>query len=226
MDLRSWCVAARTRTSTVIKLTPPTRSSSPSCSTRRSLVCRAQVHIPDFIQKKRTLVRQLEFSLFAGQSAGKRAFFMAKELALNQVSGMAAQLSRTKGPFFRLLPWCRARATNSLPVPLSPLMSTRPRGGRQALYLLPQFLYRAAFSDYFPAFPRSCCSRSNSFCLFHHGKGIFNIEFTSFKEAAFAKNGKRPLRVASSAISMVPWPLIIITSTGGPGRLFIFCQHP
>ena len=39
-------------------------------------------------------------------------------------SGIAAQLKAMKGPAARLLRSCSARATSSLPVPLSPRMST------------------------------------------------------------------------------------------------------
>src|SRR5256885_10425949 len=36
------------------------------------------------------------------------------------VDGTAATFTATNGPFLRLLLWCRACATSSLPVPLSP----------------------------------------------------------------------------------------------------------
>ncbi len=42
----------------------------------------------------------------------------------SSVSGTAAQLMATKGPFRRRLRSCSARATSSLPVPLSPVIST------------------------------------------------------------------------------------------------------
>ena len=41
-------------------------------------------------------------------------------------SGMAAQLTSTKGPDERRLRAWTARATSSLPVPFSPKISTRP----------------------------------------------------------------------------------------------------
>jgi len=40
------------------------------------------------------------------------------------VSGKAAQLTATKGPPDRSLFWWMARATNSFPVPVSPMMRT------------------------------------------------------------------------------------------------------
>ena len=43
--------------------------------------------------------------------------------------GTAAQLSFTKGPLLRCECWCSARAISSLPVPFSPVMSTRPSEG-------------------------------------------------------------------------------------------------
>ena len=49
---------------------------------------------------------------------------MAEQLAFEEVSVIAAQLIATKGRSARrLLPWI-ARATSSLPVPLSPVIKT------------------------------------------------------------------------------------------------------
>ena len=42
----------------------------------------------------------------------------------SSVSGMAAQLIATNGPWARALRLWRARATSSLPVPLSPVTNT------------------------------------------------------------------------------------------------------
>ena len=46
--------------------------------------------------------------------------------------GSAAQLRAKNGPFARSLFWCSARATSSLPVPLSPRISTLAVDGATA----------------------------------------------------------------------------------------------
>jgi hypothetical protein len=70
-----------------------------------------------------------------GRRAGRAvegALLVAEELALDEASGNAAHCTRTNGPSRAAPPWWMARAATSLPVPLSPRMSTvkvRPPSG-------------------------------------------------------------------------------------------------
>ena len=61
--------------------------------------------------------------------AGERAALVAEELALEQISGSAAQLTATNGARARGLAWWIACAISSLPVPVSP--SIRIVGARR-----------------------------------------------------------------------------------------------
>ena len=57
--------------------------------------------------------------------AGEGAAFVAEQFGFQQVtSDSAAQLTATKSRRRRRLWSCRARAVNSLPVPVSPVMTT------------------------------------------------------------------------------------------------------
>ena len=60
---------------------------------------------------------------------------------------MAPQLMTTKGPFARLLRRWISRAMSSLPVPVSPVMSTRDVGRRHLLELAEHLHHRRAGAD-------------------------------------------------------------------------------
>ena len=84
---RSLLVAAITRTSTLIVRAEPSRSTSPSCSTRSTLACVFGAHVADFVEEDRAAVRLLELAdLFLGR-AGERALLVAEELRLDQLLG-------------------------------------------------------------------------------------------------------------------------------------------
>ncbi len=117
-------MAAITRTSTGMPSRPPTRSMLRSCKKRRSFTCRGGVSSPISSRKS---VPPLAYSIlpFLRASAPVKApFSWPKSSLSSRFSGMAPQLMATKGPPFRLLEWCMARATSSFPVPLSPTTST------------------------------------------------------------------------------------------------------
>ncbi len=79
---------------------------------------------PDLIEKQRAAVRLFEASAAQRIGAGERALLVAEELGLQRSAVNAAVLSATKALFDRGLCRCSARATNSLPVPDSPVIST------------------------------------------------------------------------------------------------------
>jgi len=89
----------------------------------------AKTHIADFIEEKCAAVGLGEFADFIVAGAGEAALDVAEEFGFDELFGMAAQLTSTKGPLLRKLAACSERATSSLPVPLSPKISTRPLVG-------------------------------------------------------------------------------------------------
>ena len=79
---------------------------------------------------------------FCAIGAGEGALLVAEQLALEQVRGMAAQLSLTNARPRRELSWWIARAISSLPVPVSPWIEHGGIGGGHALDLLEHALQR------------------------------------------------------------------------------------
>ena len=120
----SWLVAAMTRTSTWMALFSPSRRISPSWMARRSLAWKlggvsaisSKKNVPPLASSKRPLR--------AATAPVKAPRAWPNSSLSRRVSLMAAQLTLTKGLSARFeLAWI-ARATSSLPVPLSPVMST------------------------------------------------------------------------------------------------------
>ena len=120
----SRCVAAMMRTFTGSARLAPTGVISRSCSARRILACvgsgmsptSSRNSVPPCASRKRP-ARSLAAPV-------KAPFTWPKSSLSIRSAGMAAQLTATKGRSARTLLRCRARATSSLPVPVSPSTST------------------------------------------------------------------------------------------------------
>jgi hypothetical protein len=69
-------------------------------------------------------VGALEAAAMLPVGAGEGAALVAEELASNSSAVKALQLTANEGSLVRLLRSWRARATSSLPVPVSPVMMT------------------------------------------------------------------------------------------------------
>ena len=103
---------------------PPTRVKRRSCSTRKSVAWRgsgidaisSSRSVPPSASSKRPSRRRW--------APVNDPFSWPKSSLSIRVSGMAAQLTATKGPFARRLARCSVRATSSLPVPDSPTTNT------------------------------------------------------------------------------------------------------
>ena len=121
---RSWWVAATTRTSTRISSRPPTRKNSPSASTRSNRVCNgsgmspisSRNRVPPLACSKRPRWRRCA-------PVNAPASWPNSSLSSSS-AGIAAVLSATNGLPARGDSRCSARATSSLPVPVSPVTST------------------------------------------------------------------------------------------------------
>ncbi len=126
---RSLFVAARTRTSTLTLLEPPTGSTTCSCSARSTLAWVFRLMSPISSRKSvpvsatSNLPRRSDTAPVNAPRAWPNS-----SLSISS-SGMAAQLTSMNGPARRRLIAWMLRATSSLPVPFSPKISTRPLVG-------------------------------------------------------------------------------------------------
>ncbi len=103
---------------------PPTRSNSLCCRTRRSFACMGGASSPISSRKRVPSSAASSFPFLRPTAPVNAPFSCPKSSLSRRVSGMAAQLMAMKGRPERGLFWWMARATNSLPVPLSPRMRT------------------------------------------------------------------------------------------------------
>ena len=84
-----------------------------------------QGHVANLVKKQRPMLRLFEFAHVPSGRAGERAFLMPEQFGLNQLGRNRRAIQcdeRTGGSPLRS---CNVRATNSLPVPVSPSMHTR-----------------------------------------------------------------------------------------------------
>ena len=81
-----------------------------------------QRHISDFVQKQGAAVGLLKASDTLVEGAGESPPHMSKQLGFQQILGERAAANRYHGPAM-----CTARAAISLPVPVSPVISTVER---------------------------------------------------------------------------------------------------
>jgi hypothetical protein len=119
---RSRCVAARMRTSTFVAGVAQRRMRS-SWSTRRSFTWSWMRQLADLVEEQRAAGGLLEEPGAIRARVGEGAFSVAEELALQERLGDGAAVDRHE----RAVPatsaaWI-ARATSSLPTPLSPVTS-------------------------------------------------------------------------------------------------------
>jgi len=92
---------------------------------REQLHLQVHGHFADLVEKDRAVVRRREEAWAGLRGAGEGALHVPEELAFEErVRDGSPQLIGTNGcPRRGLAAWI-ARATSSLPVPLSPVMST------------------------------------------------------------------------------------------------------
>ena len=121
---RSEFVAAITRTSTFTVCESPTRSNSRACSTRSSFACSAALIVPTSSRNSvpRCACSMRPCRLATAPVNAPRTW--PNSSASSSVSGIALQLMATNRWLRRGLASWIARAASSLPVPVSPPMST------------------------------------------------------------------------------------------------------
>ena len=103
---------------------PADRRHHPLLQHAQNLGLHRRVHVADLVQQQRAAGGLAERAGTVGDRAGEGAADMAEQLLSRRAAGIAAQLTATNGPAARR-PWrWIARATTSLPVPVSPVIST------------------------------------------------------------------------------------------------------
>ena len=117
-------MAATTRTSTLMVRGSPMRSNSRSCSTRSIFICSDEGMVPTSSRNSVPLSACSMRPCREPTAPVKAPRTWPKSSASSSVSGIALQLMATNRCWRRGLLWWMARATISLPVPVSPVMST------------------------------------------------------------------------------------------------------
>ena len=114
-----------TRTSTSMRLGAADALEAPLLQTRSSLACMVSGHVADLVEEDRAAVGQLEAAAALADGAGERALLVAEQLALQQRLRQGGAVDRARAGRCGVGDaWWMARATCSLPVPVSPSIST------------------------------------------------------------------------------------------------------
>ncbi len=196
-------------------LAAPTGSTSPSCRTRSTLAWVLRLMSPTSSRKIVPPSACTNLPTWSRVAPVNEPFTWPNSSDSISSSGIAAQLTLTKGFSARvLLPWM-ARATSSLPVPDSPVISTvalvgaarataswtSPRAGEEPIIrLLPSVdILRVRFS-----------SRSRRCSM-----ALRRTSSTRSRSSGFSMKSNAPSRVASTAVAIVPCPEIITTGRSG-----------
>ena len=113
------------RTSTRVDLVRAERLDGPLLQHAQQLGLGRQRDLGDLVEQQRAAVGRLEAAVAALDRAGERAALVAEQLGLEQRLGERGAVDRDERlARARELRSCSVRATSSLPVPLSPVIST------------------------------------------------------------------------------------------------------
>ena len=104
--------------------------------------------LADLVEEQRAAVGELEAADAVAQRAGERALLVAEELALEQLARDRRAVDADQRPVAALgcASWM-ARAISSLPVPVSPVISTVASVGATSLHLAQHLPDRRALAD-------------------------------------------------------------------------------
>ena len=140
-------MAATIRTSMRVGRVPPSRSTCPSCSTRSSLGCNSSGSSPISSRKTVPPLASSKRPACAVSAPVKAPRSWPKSSLSISDPGSAPQSTTTKLRLRRGLRWWIARATSSLPVPVSPRRSTAVLVGGDLIDAIHHVLERVARSD-------------------------------------------------------------------------------
>ena len=209
-------MAATTRTSTGIGLVPPTRWTFCSSITRSTLACASSDMSPISSRKSVPPSACSNLPLRCSVAPVNEPFSWPKSSLSSSSRGIAAQLTSTKGPCARGLRSWRRRATSSLPVPFSPWIRTRALVGA-TFSTSARISARAALLPTMRVVASDSRPRRAVFSLasLRSWAALRTASSTRSRSSGFSMKSKAPRRVASTAVSMVPWPEIMTTSVSG-----------
>ena len=210
-------MAAITRTSTSTVCDPPTRSNRRSCSTRSSFACMASGISPISSRKMVPPCASSKRPLRWPTAPVNAPFSWPNSSLSSSVSGRAAQLTATNGLPRRGDASWMARATSSLPVPVSPKISTVLIVCATWLIssktscirgLLLRMLWKANCSCSFSrsAVTSSCSARSR--------RARWITSRRCSRLTGLVRKSTAPSRIACTVCSIVPKPVVMITSAG------------
>ena len=117
-------VAATTRTSILIVRSPPTRLMVRCLEHAQQLGLEREVELADLVEEDGAAVGLLEAAVLRSTAPVNAALLVAEQRALDQLARDRAAVEDHERLAACAAPRCSARATSSLPVPVSPLMST------------------------------------------------------------------------------------------------------
>ena len=219
MPLRSRLVAEITRTLTRMICSPPTRWNSPSCSTRSSLACEAPCRSPTSSRKIVPPSASSNLPRREAVAPVNEPFSCPNSSVSISSVGMAAQFTLTNGPAANGLELWMWAASSSLPVPDSPISSTRA-SERAAMVACSTARSQAGLEPIILGVPPTS-SRSRSFSCrrLDCSRAFFTASSTRSRPSGFSRKSKAPARVASTASAMVPWPEIMMAGDAAP-----FCR--
>ena len=205
-------MAAITRASTCTVWPDPTGSKRCSSITLKTLAWVLRLMSPTSSKNSVPPSAKWNLPAFAVTAPGNAPLTCPNNSLSIRSSGMVAQLISTNLAEDRMLWAWIARATNALPVPLSPKIRTRPLVGA-----ISSICCRTAFMGTLS--PRMRCLRSisansDAFCAsrLRCSRALRTATVTFATESGFSKKSCAPSLVARTALSTLPWPEIITTT--------------
>ena len=199
------CVATTTRTFTLMGLSPPTRSTSPSSSTRNNFACIAKGMSPISSRNRVPPSACSNLPTCLAAAPVNAPFSCPKSSDSINSAGTAAQFNVMKGcPCRGDFSWM-ARATNSLPVPVSPRMQTRVSLAATRSICSNNF-FIAGPEPTSSCLPRRCRNSRFSSSSRESRSALSTVTKSLSVESGFSRKSSAPSLVAFTAISMFACP--------------------
>ena len=167
-----------TRTSVRIVSVEPTRLTVARLEHAQQAHLQVERHLGDLVEEQRAAVRALEEAVVLARRAGEAALLVAEQLALDQVRRDRAAVDREEGAARARECSCSVCATSSLPVPVSPMISTVASVGAMRAIDRVELLHRRRAADQraeagaLPVAAPGCPTRVSRPCSFCVSSGL------------------------------------------------------
>src|SRR6266545_4683142 len=208
-----------TRTSTVTGFSPPSRSITPVSSTRSSFACASAPRSPtssrNSVPRSASSKRPMRRSVAPVNAPRSWPNISDSTKSL----GIAALLTQMNGLAARALWRWIADATSSLPVPDSPVISTRASVGAIRAISARSRSIASLTPTSGSLWPSASCSRRFSAMARDSSTAARSVVSTPSGVSGFSRNWSAPSLVARTASARLALPLIITTGTSGAIRL-------